>query len=151
MSDRYNSSLCKPSFFTFVIGLMSFALQIVDCETTPSHSRFRISLDKHKHDTLFTQAFQQPSLLSAQPDDISCNESFTVRQATVRDLSGRHVIVISTVLDKVKVTGFLSLLLFILLGIVGLQSHRAGWGTAIFAICITFVSLILSLISWTHP
>ena len=94
-------------------------------------------------DTLFTQALKHPGLLSRQPDYISCNERF-IQTPTTTDLNGQNVIVVYRVLDRVKITWLLILLLFVSPGLgvlVGLRSHKAEVGIAVSAAVFALASV----------
>ena len=107
----------------------------------------------YKHDTLFTQALEQPALLSRQADYLSHHEGFTVVSTITRDLHGQSVIVINRELDKLKVLWLLSPLLVVSPGlglVIGLRSHNAEVGLAVSAVIFALVSCFQGVVAWLN-
>ena len=127
--------------------------QITPCDFILSAPCFRVSLREYKHDTLFTQALEQPALLSRQADYLSHHEGFTVVSTKTRDLCGQSAIVINRELDKLKVIWLLSPLLVVSPGlglVIGLRSHNAEVGLAVSAVIFALVSCFQGVVAWLN-
>lgn len=135
------------------VALTTVNYQITPCDSILSVPCFRISLRGYKHDTLFTQALERPTLLSRQDDYLSHHEGFTVVPTIPRDLYGQSVIVINRKFDKLKVIWLLSPLLVVSPGlglVIGLRSHNAEVGLALSAVIFALVSCFQGLVAWLN-
>ena len=113
---------------------------------------FRVDLEEEKNDSLLTEAFDNPKLLSQEVNYIADNYHLAVElDALQGKLDGQKAILIRRVLHKAMIAWILVVLLLISPGlgtVIGIYSHRLDIGVAVSAGMFALVSFLLALAKW---